>query len=114
MNIRHMLYPEKDNVHFMISTNNLLSLFVELQQPDSVRKYLKAAIKVGESPKVQARQRAVTYWQAGIFYEQIAKEDSARLFYQKALTENLSYLPESDERVVSVVNRLKELDGKKN
>lgn len=113
MNIRHTLYPEKDNVHVMISTNNLLSLFVELQQPDSVRKYLKAAIKVGESPKVQARQRAVTYWQAGIFYEQIAMEDSAQLFYQKALAENRSYLPESDERVVSVVNRLKELDDKK-
>lgn len=114
MNIRHTLYPEKDNVHVMISTNNLLSLFVELQQPDSVRKYLKAAIKVGESPKVQARQRAVTYWQTGIFYEQIAKEDSARLFYQKALTENRSYLPESDKRVISVVNKLKELDDKKN
>lgn len=113
MNIRHTLYPEKDNVHVMISTNNLLSLFVELQQPDSVRKYLKAAIKVGESPKVQARQRAVTYWQAGEFFEQIAKQDSARLYYQKALAENRSYLPESDERVVSVVNRLKELDDKK-
>lgn len=113
MNIRHTLYPEKDNVHVMISTNNLLSLFVELQQPDSVRKYLKAAIKVGESPKVQARQRAVTFWQAGEFFEQIAKQDSARLYYQKALAENLSYLPESDERVVSVVNRLKELDDKK-
>jgi serine/threonine-protein kinase len=113
MNIRHKLFPERNNVHVMISTNNLLSLFVKTQQPDSVRKYLTEALKVGKSPKVQARQRAVTCWQAGEFYEKIAKLDSARLYFQKALAENRSYLPESDERIVSVENRLKELDNKK-
>jgi tetratricopeptide (TPR) repeat protein len=113
MNIRHKLFPERNNVHVMISTNNLLSLFVKTQQPDSVRKYLAEALTVGKSTKVQARQRAVTYWQAGEFYEEIAKLDSARLYFQKALAENRSYLPESDERIVSVENRLKELDNKK-
>jgi serine/threonine-protein kinase len=112
MTIRHKLFPERNNVHVMISTNNLLSLFVKTKQPDSVRKYLKAALKVGESPKVQARQRAVTCWQAGLFYEQISKLDSARHYYQKALIENRSYLPESDERVISVVAKLKDLDVK--
>jgi eukaryotic-like serine/threonine-protein kinase len=107
LNIRHKLFPERNNVHVMISTNNLLSLFVKTQQPDSVRRYLKEALKVGKSPKVQARQRAVTCWQAGIFYEQMAKKDSARLYYQKALVENRSYLPESDERVQSVLAKLK-------
>lgn len=96
----------------MISTNNLLSLFVKTQQPDSVRKYLAEALKVGKSPKVQPRQRAVTYWQAGEFFVTMAKPDSARHYYQKALSENRSYLPESDERVISVVNKLKELDNK--
>lgn len=113
LNIRHTLYPEKDNVHVMISTNNLLSLFVQIQNPDSVRKYLKEAFEVGKSPKVQARQRAVTYWQAGGFYEQIASPDSARYYYEKALAENRSYLPEADERVQSVVVKLKNLSVEK-
>lgn len=112
LNIRHKLFPERNNVHVMISTNNLLSLFVKTQQPDSVRKYLAEALKVGKSPKVQPRQRAVTYWQAGEFFVTMAKPDSARHYYQKALSENRSYLPESDERVISVVNKLKELDNK--
>lgn len=112
LNIRHKLFPERDNVHVMISTNNLLSLFVQIQKPDSVRKYMKAAIKVGESTKVQARQRAVAYWQAGLFYEQIAKPDSARFYYQKALAQNRSYLPESDERVKSVLAKLKAVEVK--
>jgi Tfp pilus assembly protein PilF len=109
MNIRHKLFPERNNVHVMISTNNLLSLFVKTQQSDSVRKYLTEALKVGESPKVQPRQRAVTYWQAGEFYVAMAKPDSARHYYQKALAENRSYLPEGDERVQSVVAKLKNL-----
>ncbi|MGV8112410.1 MAG: tetratricopeptide repeat protein [Lentimicrobium sp.] len=113
LNIRHTLFPEKDNVHVMISTNNLLSLFVQIQNPDSVRKYLKEALEVGKSPKVQARQRAVTYWQAGGFYEQIARPDSARYCYEKALAENRSYLPEADERVQSVVVKLKNLSVEK-
>ncbi|KAF5059853.1 Serine/threonine-protein kinase PknD [anaerobic digester metagenome] len=113
MNIRHKLFPERNNVHVMISTNNLLSLFVKTQQSDSVRKYLTEALKVGESPKVQPRQRAVTYWQAGEFYVAMAKPDSARHYYQKALAENRSYLPEGDERVQSVVAKLKNLGVEK-
>ncbi|HOP14695.1 MAG TPA: tetratricopeptide repeat protein, partial [Lentimicrobium sp.] len=109
LNIRHTLFPEKDNVHVMISTNNLLSLFVKTQQPDSVRKYLAEALKVGESPKVQARQRAVTWWNAGEFYEQLAIPDSARYCYEKALAENRSYLPEEDSRVQAVLARLNSL-----
>lgn len=113
LNIRHKLFPERDNVHVMISTNNLLSLFVKTQQPDSVRKYLSEALKVAKSPKVQPRQRAVTFFQAGEFYEQITNLDSARLFYQKALAENRLYLPETDERVQTVVTKLKNLDIEK-
>lgn len=112
MNIRHKLFPERNNVHVMISTNNLLSLFVKLQQPDSVYKYLKEALRVGKSTKVQARQRAVTYWQAGEFYEQIARPDSARYYYERALAENRSYLPENDERIKSALEKLKSVGYK--
>lgn len=112
LNIRHHLYPERNNTHVMISTNNMLSLFVKTQQPDSVYKYLKEALRVGKSTKVQARQRAVTYWQAGEFYEQIARPDSARYYYERALAENRSYLPENDERIKSVLEKLKSVGYK--
>jgi serine/threonine protein kinase len=109
MNIRHKLFPERNNVHVMISTNNLLSLFVKIQQPDSVRKYLAEAMNVGKSPKVHARQRATTYWQAGLFFEKVSLRDSANYYYQKALAENRSYLPESDDRVQEVLAKLKDI-----
>lgn len=112
LSIRHRLYPERNNTHVMISTNNMLSLFVKTQRPDSVYKYLKEALRVGKSTKVQARQRAVTYWLAGEFYEQIARPDSARYYYERALAENRSYLPENDERIKSVLEKLKSVGYK--
>ena len=107
--IRQQLFPGKENIKVMISTNNLLRVFVTSQQQDSARKYLNEAFTIAKSPKIQARQRAFTFTLAGDFYVQRAQADSARDFYQQALVENRSYLPESDDRIVQLLVKIEKL-----
>lgn len=110
--IRQQLFPGKENIKVMISTNNLLRVFVTSRQQDSVRKYLKEAFLIAKSPKIQPRQRAFTYTMAGDYYVQRAQADSARDFYQQALVENRSYLPESDDRIVQLLAKLEKLESR--
>jgi len=109
LDIRQKIYPEQENQHLMLSINNLASLFIESQQADSAKKYLSGALQMSTSEKVHARQRAFTYSLAGDYYNQLAINDSASYFYQKSITESMSYLPETDERVVSVQKKLGQL-----
>jgi len=104
--IRQKIYPGKVNQHLIYSCNNLLSLFITAKQPDSARKYLAEAFVMAKSDNIHARQRAYTYSLAGDYYKLTAKPDSARYFYQKSITENLTYLPESDEKVLVVKKKL--------
>jgi hypothetical protein len=93
----------------MLSTNNLIQVFIKSRQQDSVRKYLNEAFILAKSPKVQARQRAATYTLAGDFYVQAAQADSAKDFYNQALLENRSYLPENDARIVELLEKVEKL-----
>ena len=110
--VRQNLFPGKENINVMISTNNLLNVFVKNQQQDSARKYLNEAFLIAKSPKIQARQRAFTYTLAGDFYVQKAQPDSAKNYYQQALAENRSYLPESDERIDAVKKKLEKVGSR--
>ena len=110
--VRQHLFPGKENINVMISTNNLVHVFIKSRQQDSVRKYLKEAFIIAKSPKIKARQRALTYTLAGDFYAQRAQTDSARNFYQQALAENRSYLPESDDRIAQLLGKLEKLGNR--
>ncbi len=107
--IRQQLFPGMENINVMISTNNLLHVFVKSQQQDSARKYLNKSFLIAKSPKIQARQRAFTYTLAGDFYLQLAQPDSAKNFYQQALAQNRSFLPESDDRIEAVKKKLEKV-----
>ncbi len=107
--VRQHLFPGKENINVMLSTNNLIQVFIKSRQQDSVRKYLNEAFILAKSPKVLARQRAATYTLAGDFYVQAAQADSAKDFYNQALLENRSYLPENDARIVELLEKVEKL-----
>lgn len=104
--IRQKIYPGKVNQPLINSGNNLLSLFITANKSDSARKYLSEAFVLAKSDNIHARQRAYTYSLAGDYYKLTAQPDSARYFYQKSIAENLTYLPESDEKIAVVREKL--------
>ncbi len=109
LDIRQKIYPAQENQHLVQSNNNLLSLFITSNQADSAKKYLADALRISASAKVHARQRSTTYSLAGDYYEQSAKLDLAKSYYQKSLSESKTYLPASDDRIVSVQKKLDKL-----
>ena len=110
LDIRQKIFPDQKNQQMIFSNNNLLSLFVETGQTDSAFKYLTHALIIGNSDKVHNRQRAFTYNLAGDYYQQVAKPDSAYYYYKKSIAASKTYLPETDEKIVSVQEKLDKLN----
>lgn len=110
LDVRQKIYPAQENQHLMNSNNNLLSLFITSNQADSAKKYLADALRISASEKVHARQRSFTYSLAGDYYEQWGKRDSAIYYYLNSLSESKTYLPENDDRLISVQKKLEKLN----
>lgn len=110
LDVRQKIYPAQENQHLMNSNNNLLSLFITSNQADSAKKYLVDALRISASGKVHARQRSFTYSLAGDYYEQWGKRDSAIYYYLNSLSESKTYLPENDDRLVSVQKKMEKLN----
>lgn len=111
MQIRADIYTNRENNYSLTSINNMLSLFAETEQPDSMRKYLPTALVVGASPRIGRRQKALSHKLAGQYHQLTGQSDSALHYFRKSLAENLSLAAVDSARVRDLQAKIEALES---
>ncbi len=111
LQIRTKIYSNRPTVNTIISLNHLVLLFSRQNQLDSAKKYLKVALKMSTSDRIQNRQRIHTNRLAGDIHYKLQRYDSATFYYTKSLMDGKEAMPEDDERIIYVERQLHRIDS---